>query len=150
MSPNIHNLQRFIDAREHNYATALAEIKAGKKRPHWIWYIFPQLKGLGQSSYYNLYGIENSAEAKSYLAYPVLGVRLQEIAEVLPTHSDKSAKQILGALDALKVRSSMTLFDTISLNDIFIRVLERLYYRFHRSITQVRAGARAVSAEMER
>lgn len=73
MSPNIHNLQRFIDAREHNYATALAEIKAGKKWPHWIWYIFPQLKGLGQSSYYNLYGIENSAEAKSYLAYPVLG-----------------------------------------------------------------------------
>ncbi len=113
MSDMKYDLQRFIDAQERDYATALAEIKAGRKQSHWIWYIFPQLKGLGRSYHSNLYGIESRAEAEAYLAHPVLGARLREITDALLSHEDKSAVQIFGWLDAMKVRSSMTLFDAV-------------------------------------
>ena len=144
----IYNLQRFIEAQERDYATALSEVKAGRKRSHWIWYIFPQLRGLGRSTYAELYGIEDRAEAESYLAHPVLGVQLREIAQALLTHGDKSAEQIFGALDALKVRSSMTLFDVVSPNDVFARVLERFYHGTRCPITQERMDSPAASVEM--
>lgn len=122
-----YDLQRFIDAQERDYATALAEIRAGRKQSHWIWYIFPQLRGLGRSSNFYLYGIENLAEAGAYLAHPVLGARLREITEVLLAIEGKTAIQILGGIDAMKVLSSMTLFDTVSPNDVFGQVLDKYY-----------------------
>ncbi len=150
MMQNTYNLQRFTEAQEHDYATALAEVKAGRKQSHWIWYIFPQLRELGQSAYAKLYGIEDRAEAELYLAHPVLGMRLREITQALLTHSDKSAEQIFGELDALKVRSSMTLFDAVCPNDIFAQVLEQFYHGTRCPITQERTGAPTATTEMSR
>ncbi|OAN35773.1 DUF1810 domain-containing protein [Mycolicibacterium iranicum] len=104
------DLDRFVGAQEGVYASALAELKAGSKRSHWIWFIFPQLRGLGRSSTAQRFGIESLDEARAYLAHPVLGPRLRECAEVLATHAGRSATEILGYPDDLKVRSSMTLF----------------------------------------
>jgi len=132
------NLQRFIDAQKDSYAAALAEIRTGCKQSHWIWYIFPQLKGLGRSYNAEYYGIVDREEAESYLAHPVLGARIREIAQALLTHGDKSAEQILGAFDALKIRSSMTLFDAVSPNDVFARVLEQFYHGTRCPITEER------------
>jgi len=150
MPQNIYKLQRFIDAQEHDYATALSEVKAGRKRSHRIWYVFPQLRGLGRSVYAERYGFKDRAEAESYLTHPVLGVLLREIVRTLLTHEDKSAEQIFGALDALKVRSSMTLFDAVSPNDVFARVLARFYHGTRCPITQERMDLPAMSAETER
>lgn len=104
------DLDRFVDAQENAYATALAELRAGSKRSHWIWFVFPQLRGLGRSATAQRFGIESLDEARAYLAHPVLGPRLRECAEVLATHAGRSATEILGYPDDLKVRSSMTLF----------------------------------------
>ncbi|MBR0339455.1 MAG: DUF1810 family protein [Alistipes sp.] len=121
------NLKRFVDAQEHSYATALAEIRAGRKLSHWIWYIFPQLRGLGHSPNSEYYGIESFEEAKAYLEHDVLGVRLREITNALLQHRGKDARDIFGTIDAKKVCSSMTLFDVVSPNDIFAEVLEVFY-----------------------
>lgn len=120
-------MQRFLNAQKRCYDIALAETKAGKKQSHWIWYIFPQLRGLGYSHNSNYYGIENKFEAFAYLSHPVLGSRLREISEALLAIEGKSANQILGHIDALKVRSSMTLFDAVCPNDIFCRVIDKYY-----------------------
>ena len=122
-----YDLQRFLNAQERYYDIALAETKAGKKQSHWIWYIFPQLRGLGYSHNSNYYGIENKFEAFDYLSHPVLGSRLREISEALLAIEGKSANQILGHIDALKVRSSMTLFDAVCPNDIFCRAIDKYY-----------------------
>ncbi|MDE6668915.1 MAG: DUF1810 domain-containing protein [Muribaculaceae bacterium] len=125
-----NDIARFIDAQDSNwdgYATALSEIKAGRKVSHWIWYIFPQLRGLGHSRMSHYYGIADRQEAEDYLNHPVLGTRLREISEALLTHTDKSAESILGGIDALKVKSCMTLFDCISPDDIFSEVLDSFY-----------------------
>lgn len=125
-----NNIERFVEAQEEvwtGYAVALAEIEHGRKMSHWIWYIFPQLRGLGHSRYSHLYGIANRKEAEAYLEHPILGPRLREISEVLLANTNKSAVAILGEIDAQKVKSCMTLFDCISPNDIFADVLDSFY-----------------------
>ena len=121
------NLNRFIDAQEKEYINALKEIKQGYKSSHWMWFIFPQLAGLGVSYTSNFYGIKCLDEARQYLAHPILGSRLQEITTELLNHSDKTACEILGEIDVLKLKSCMTLFDLIAPNSIFNDVLKIFY-----------------------
>lgn len=122
-----YDLERFIEAQKHDYDGALSEIKNGQKRGHWIWYIFPQIKGLGHSYNSEFYGISSKEEAKAYLDHPVLGQRLREITQALLDCCNHSADDILGFPDVLKVRSCMTLFDLISPDDIFNDVLYKYY-----------------------
>lgn len=123
----LHDLHRFLSAQEHDYPIALREIQNGNKQSHWIWYIFPQIKGLGFSHQSQFYGITNQQEAEAYLAEPTLNARLREITLALLEHKDKTAQQILGGIDAMKVKSSMTLFDIVSPNDIYAEVLNTFY-----------------------
>lgn len=104
------DLARFHDAQSQSFDTALAELRAGRKESHWMWFIFPQLRGLGRSPTALHYGIEDLAEARAYLADPVLGDRLRACARALLLHRDRSAEAILGPIDAMKLRSSVTLF----------------------------------------
>ena len=104
------SIERFISAQERDYATALQEVKNGRKQGHWIWYIFPQIAGLGASSTSQYYAIANMTEAKEYLANPILRARLTEISTALLELSTDNAESVFGYLDAMKVRSSMTLF----------------------------------------
>lgn len=104
-------LDRFVDAQRDSYAAALAELKAGTKRSHWMWFVFPQIAGLGRSETARFYAIRDMAEARAYLAHPLLGPRLVEATEALLTHADRSAESILGPIDAMKLASSMTLFE---------------------------------------
>ena len=120
-------MQRFIQAQENDYQTALAEVRAGYKCSHWMWYIFPQLKWLGFSLTAQYYGINGREEAMSYLKHPVLGARLREITSVLITLEGKSAVEIFGRTDAMKLRSSMTLFNAVADNDLFQKVLDKYY-----------------------
>lgn len=121
-----YDLDRFITAQETVYAQALKEIREGQKKGQWMWYIFPQIKGLGHSYNSEFYGISSKEEAKAYLEHPVLGVRLRKITRALLDCS-KSADDILGYPDVLKVRSCMTLFDLVSPDDIFNDVLYKFY-----------------------
>ena len=120
-------LERFVEAQKRDYNTALEEVKSGKKETHWIWYVFPQMCGLGHSCYANLYGIKNKEEAKEYLKHKVLGKRLREVTNALLEHEGKPADDIFGYPDTMKVKSSMTLFDSISPDDIFAQVLDKFY-----------------------
>ena len=122
-----HNLNRFLTAQAQDYPIALREIQNGCKQSHWIWYIFPQIKGLGFSYQSQFYGITNRQEAEAYLAEPTLNARLREITLALLEHKDKTAQQILGGIDAIKVKSSMTLFDAIAPDDIYAEVLNTFY-----------------------
>lgn len=110
MNTDALNLSRFIEAQEASYATALAELRAGRKRTHWIWFVFPQLKGLGSSANADYYGLSGLAEARAYLAHPLLGQRLREATAVMLAHQAAGAASVLGELDAMKFRSCMTLF----------------------------------------
>ena len=110
----MHTLERFLQAQEGVYEMALGEIRAGLKQRHWIWFIFPQLRGLGYSPMAVTYGLQDLAEAKSYLAHPVLSQRLIEITEALLAHKNKPIEAILGELDAKKLCSCMTLFSQLS------------------------------------
>ena len=121
-----NKLQRFLDAQSRAYELALQEIKDGQKRSHWVWYIFPQLKGLGSSPTSEFYGISGLEEARAYYDHPVLGKRLIEITEALLGHNDKSAREILYR-DAKKVRSCMTLFWVASGNPLFKTVIDTFY-----------------------
>ena len=121
------HLQRFIDAQQHTYQYALQEIRDGRKEGHWIWYIFPQMKGLGQSHMSENYGIVSLDEARAYLAHLILKLRLIEITQTLLQHKDKSAFEIFGTIDAIKVRSCMTLFDIVEPNSIFADTLAAFY-----------------------
>lgn len=107
---DLFNLQRFVDAQAPVYETVLAELRAGRKTTHWIWFIFPQAKGLGRSAMSEFYGIGSLDEARAYLAHPVLGPRLKECMDLVMSHEDVPLEQILGGLDARKFRSSMALF----------------------------------------
>ena len=122
-----YNLERFLEAQETDYSVALREIQGGKKSGHWIWFIFPQIKGLGHSYNSEFYGISGTEEAKAYLNHPVLGLRLREITTALLNCGNPSADNILGFPDVLKVKSCMTLFDLVSPNDIFNDVLFKFY-----------------------
>ena len=121
------DLERFIEAQGHHYKLALEEVRSGKKQSHWVWYIFPQMRGLGRSYFAQLYGISDREEAVAYLNHEVLGPRLREITCALLEHDDYSADEIFGDLDAMKVRSCMTLFDIIRPDDIFADVLNKFY-----------------------
>jgi uncharacterized protein (DUF1810 family) len=105
-----HNLSRFVEAQQGVYERALAEIKSGRKRSHWMWFIFPQFEGLGFSSTSRLYAIKSTAEARAYLEHPVLGPRLIECATAVLGVQGKSASQIFGSPDDVKLRSCATLF----------------------------------------
>ena len=122
-----YDLDRFLEAQQIEYPQALKEIREGQKRGHWIWYIFPQIKGLGHSYNSEFYGISSKEEAKAYLEHPILGARLREITQALLDFNNKTADDILGYPDVLKVRSCMTLFDLVSPNDIFNDVLYKFY-----------------------
>lgn len=125
------DINRFLEAQENSclsgYKQALTEIKNGNKAGHWIWYIFPQLRCLGRSRRAHYYGIADRAEAERYLNHRLLGERIREITQALLEHKDKTALSILGNIDAVKVRSCMTMFDFISPNDIFAEVLLSFY-----------------------
>ena len=121
-------LKRFLTAQEGDYARALAEIKNGRKQSHWMWYIFPQIAGLGFSETAKFYAINDIQEARDYLEHPVLGSRLIEISSVLLQHKGKTANQIFGSPDDLKLRSSMTLFSLANdTNPVFQAVLDKYY-----------------------
>lgn len=125
---DINSLDRFLEAQERMHEIALKEIKNGEKESHWMWYIFPQLRGLGKSQMAYAYGINGLEEAKAYLAHPVLSARLIEISEALLEHKGKDIEDILGDIDAMKLRSSMTLFALISEEvSTFQRVLDCFY-----------------------
>ena len=104
------DLRRFVAAQDPVYETVLRELRAGRKTTHWIWFIFPQAKGLGRSPTSEYYGIASLDEARAYLAHPVLGPRLKECADLVLSHAGVPLEDILGALDAMKFRSSMSLF----------------------------------------
>ena len=121
-------LERFVKAQEYDYAAALGEIRGGRKRSHWMWYIFPQLRGLGFSSTAQFYGIRDLDEARDYMAHPVLGPRLVEISEALLTLPGSDPGAVMGYPDDLKLCSCMTLFELAAPGQpVFGRVLEKYY-----------------------
>jgi uncharacterized protein (DUF1810 family) len=129
-TPDPHGLQRFVDAQDdlRTYDTALAELRAGRKRSHWMWFVLPQLAGLGMSSTAEHFGIHGLAEAKAYLAHPVLGPRLLACAAALADLEGHDPVAVLGPVDALKLRSSMTLFARADPDEqVFRQVLEQYY-----------------------
>jgi uncharacterized protein (DUF1810 family) len=130
MTGDPHNLQRFVDAQDEagTYERALAELRAGQKTSHWMWFVFPQLAGLGQSAMSRAYAIASLAEATAYLDHPILGSRLRECAGALLGATGKTATEILGGVDALKLQSSMTLFARVAPGEpTFRQVLDRYY-----------------------
>ncbi len=128
MDSDPYDLKRFILAQAPLYEQALAELRAGRKRTHWMWFIFPQLAGLGTSELARRYAIRDLDEARAYLAHPLLGARLQACAEALLAIEGRSAREILGRPDNLKLRSSATLFACLSPQDsVFHRLLERYF-----------------------
>jgi len=124
----MQDLNRFIDAQKDDFERALSEIRAGRKQSHWMWYIFPQIAGLGFSSTSKFYAIRNKTEAESYLAHPTLGRRLVEISNALLEIDGKTAHQIFGNPDDLKLKSSMTLFGALENTDpVFQKVLDKYF-----------------------
>ncbi|AGZ43183.1 DUF1810 domain-containing protein [Actinoplanes friuliensis] len=122
------DLARFVDAQQDVHERALAELRAGRKRSHWMWFVFPQIAGLGLSATAQRYAIAGLAEAREYLAHPVLGPRLVESAETLLGVEGRTAEQIFGYPDDLKLRSSMTLFAHAAEDPaVFRAVLDRYY-----------------------
>jgi uncharacterized protein (DUF1810 family) len=123
-----YNLNRFVRAQEVDYKTALAELLRGRKRTHWMWYIFPQVAGLGFSSTSNIYSIKSVEEARAYLSHPVLGPRLLECAEAVLSVEGRPATEIFDYPDDLKMRSSATLFACmLPRGSVFDRLLEKYY-----------------------
>ena len=126
-TPN-KDLSRFTEAQRHSYQQALSELREGRKETHWMWFIFPQLAGLGHSSTARYYALTNLDEARAYLADPLLGARLLECTEAVLRLSGKSATDIFGGIDAMKFRSSLTLFAMASGSDsLFRQALDRYF-----------------------
>ncbi len=122
------DLQRFLDAQERDFETALSEIRGGRKRSHWMWYIFPQIAGLGFSETSRFYAVKDKQEAEDYLRHPVLGKRLVEISNALLEIEGKTANQIFGSPDDAKLKSSMTLFGALeNTNPVFQEVLDKYF-----------------------
>ena len=123
-----HKLSRFVEAQEEDYDQALAEIRCGRKQSHWMWYVFPQFDGLGFSSTSKRYSIKNLAEAKAYLYHPVLGPRLMECAEAVVRIEGRSAFEVFGSPDEVKLRSCATLFACVSpVGSVFDRMLGKYF-----------------------
>jgi uncharacterized protein (DUF1810 family) len=123
-----YDLNRFLAEQQHIYAAVIEELRRGRKTGHWIWYIFPQLAGLGRSQMSRDFAIGSLDEARAYLAHPVLGSRLRECAGALLSIPGRSAEEILGSVDAMKVRSCMTLFHRAAPDEsVFTQVLDRFY-----------------------
>lgn len=128
MTTDPYGLARFIEAQQSVYTQALAEIAAGRKRTHWMWYVFPQVSGLGSSPTSVQYAIRSRDEAREYLAHPVLGRRLVECAEAVLQIRDRSAHVIFGSPDDMKLRSSATLFASVSLDgSVFHRIIDKYF-----------------------
>lgn len=127
MDQDKYNLTRFIEAQSNVYPIALRELHEGQKRSHWMWYIFPQLKHLGHSGNSKFYGISGFEEATPYIDHPILGKRLREVCETILNLPDNDAVKVFGVIDSLKLKSSMTLFDLVSPNNVFARVLEKYF-----------------------
>jgi uncharacterized protein (DUF1810 family) len=126
--PDPHDLGRFVDAQAGDYEQALAEIRSGRKRSHWMWYIFPQIDGLGFSSMSRRYSIKSLDDARVYLDHPVLGPRLVECAKAVLGMEGRSAYEIFGAPDDMKLRSSATLFASVTPADsVFARLLDKYF-----------------------
>jgi uncharacterized protein (DUF1810 family) len=124
------DLERYVAAQDASgtYSTALAELRSGRKRSHWMWFVFPQIAGLGASPMSHRYAIGSLEEARAYLAHPLLGARLVECAEIVAGHGARSAAEIFGDIDAIKLRSSMTLFARADpAQPAFRRVLEAFF-----------------------
>ncbi len=122
------DLKRFLDAQEDDFEDALSEIRNGRKQTHWMWYIFPQMAGLGFSSTSKFYAIKDKTEAENYLEHPVLGSRLVEISKALLKIEGKTANQIFGSPDDMKLKSSMTLFGSLkNTNPVFQTVLDKYF-----------------------
>ena len=125
-----YDLQRFVDAQDRGgtYDRALQELRDGRKTSHWMWFVFPQIAGLGSSPMAQRYAISSLDEARAYLAHPVLGDRLREAARALTGLDTRSPDEVLGGIDAMKLRSSMTLFARAAPDEpVFARVLERYF-----------------------
>lgn len=122
-----YNLNRFVEAQNNIYEQVVKELRHGRKTSHWMWYIFPQIKGLGYSSTAMYYAISSLDEATEYLNHPILGSRLIECCRILLGLENKTAGDILGSIDAMKLKSSMTLFSLVSDNPVFNQVLD-IYY----------------------
>ncbi|MDO9370860.1 MAG: DUF1810 domain-containing protein [Sphingopyxis sp.] len=122
-----HDLSRFVEAQEGIYAAALAEIGRGKKRSHWMWFIFPQLAGLGRSATAQLYAIRSADEARAYLAHPVLGPRYRECVAAVQDLAASDPVAVFGSIDAVKLRSSLTLFEAVNGHPLFGAALDRWF-----------------------
>jgi uncharacterized protein (DUF1810 family) len=128
MQADPYELTRFAEAQEGVYETALAELRQGRKRSHWMWFVFPQFSGLGSSAMSQRYAIRSVDEARAYLSDPVLGPRLRECCEALLEVQGRSAREILGTPDDLKLRSCATLFDHVAApGSVFAQVLDRFF-----------------------
>ncbi len=132
-----YNLNRFVEAQDKLYGQVLSELRQGRKTSHWMWYIFPQIKGLGYSSTATYYAIHSLDEATGYLNHPVLGSWLIECCQILLGLENKTAEDILGSIDAMKLKSSMTLFSLVSDNPVFNQVLG-MYYNGERDNATLR------------
>ncbi|UPQ81659.1 DUF1810 domain-containing protein [Pseudomonas knackmussii] len=125
---NPHDLQRFVEAQTPVYKRALEELRAGHKQSHWMWFVFPQVAGLGSSAMAQRYAISGVDEARAYLEHPLLGPRLHACAQAMLLHRDRSVRQILGSPDDLKLRSSMTLFAAVAPEQpLFQQVLDTFF-----------------------
>jgi len=139
---DVHDLERFVRAQRDDYAQALAEIRSGRKRSHWMWYVFPQFEGLGFSPTSQRYAIKSLDEAAAYLRHPVLGPRLSECAEAVLAVDGRSASEIFGSPDDVKLRSSATLFACVSpAGSVFERLLAK-YFRGERDEATLRLVGR--------
>jgi uncharacterized protein (DUF1810 family) len=126
-APDPHNLERFVLAQDRIFERVLSELRAGMKTSHWMWFIFPQLRGLGRSPSAIEYAISGRDEASAYLQHPILGPRLKECTQLVLDVKDRSVKEIFGSPDDMKFRSSMTLFAQVSQEDIFQLALQKYF-----------------------
>jgi uncharacterized protein (DUF1810 family) len=137
----VTGLDRFVEAQAGVWSQALTELQAGRKTSHWMWFVFPQIAGLGRSETARFYAIADAAEARAYCAHPVLGERLREAAGALLAHRGRSAEAVLGGIDAVKLRSSMTLFAAVAPDEpVFGAVLEAFFAGQRDPVTLRRLG----------
>lgn len=136
------NLTRFVEAQAESYETALSEIRRGAKRSHWMWFIFPQIAGLGMSGMARRYAIVSIEEARAYLDHPILGTRLRECVAALQGLTGTTARAVFGDVDAMKLRSSLTLFSEASTSPFFTAALER-WFEGHKDEATLRLVAAA-------